>query len=167
MPSPQQGRFFFSHVFDIVRCFGEYFFGTGHVGHGTPEEIAIIKSVGGSPATVSFAFLLAGYFTGFCGILAGLPVGVLCALHVNELLAWLERGINTANRFFHSLAGDSDTMPVQLLDPAFYLENIPVTVRFRELFLVAAGTLVLSVLVSLLPAIRAGREKPLDTLRKF
>lgn len=131
------------------------------------KEIAIIKSVGGSPATVSFAFLLAGYFTGFCGILAGLPVGVLCALHVNELLAWLERGINTANRFFHSLAGDSDTMPVQLLDPAFYLENIPVTVRFRELFLVAAGTLVLSVLVSLLPAIRAGREKPLDTLRKF
>jgi len=131
------------------------------------KEIAIIKSVGGAPSTVSFAFLLAGFFTGFCGILGGIPVGILGAIHVNEILVLLERGINLANRFFRSLAGESQPLPVHLLDPAFYLENIPVTIRFPELFMVAAGTLVLAVFVSLLPAIRAGREKPLDTLRKF
>lgn len=131
------------------------------------KEIAILKSVGGEPATISFAFLLAGFITGFCGILAGLPLGVLCALHVNELLALLERGINTANRFFVALAGGMPPPAVRLLDPAFYLERIPVTVQMKELFMVTAGTLVLSVFVSLFPAIRAGREKPLETLRKL
>lgn len=131
------------------------------------REIAILKSVGGEPGTISFAFLLAGFFTGFCGILAGLPVGVLCALHVNEMLALLERGINTTNRFLVALSGGMPPPAVRLLDPSFYLERIPVTVRLGDLFMVTAGTLVLSVLVSLFPAIRAGREKPLETLRKL
>lgn len=131
------------------------------------REIAILKSIGGDPATVRFAFLLAGLFTGFCGILTGIPLGVLCALHVNELLALLERCINGANMFFSAAAGNAAPAAIHLLDPAFYLERIPVVVRFPELCMVAAGTLVLSLLVSLLPAIRAGREKPLDTLRKL
>lgn len=131
------------------------------------REIAILKSVGGEPATVRFAFLLAGLFTGFCGILTGIPLGVLCALHVNELLAVLERSINGVNLFWSALTGGSPPSAVQLLDPAFYLERIPIIVRLPELCMVAAGTLVLSVLVSLFPAIRAGREKPLDTLRKL
>ncbi len=131
------------------------------------REIAILKSVGGEPATVRFAFLLAGLFTGFCGILTGIPIGVLCALHVNELLALLERCVNGVNMFFSAAAGTVAPASIHLLDPAFYLERIPVVVRLPELCMVAAGTLVLSVLVSLIPAIRAGREKPLDTLRKL
>lgn len=131
------------------------------------REIAIIKSVGGSPTCVTFAFLLSGFFTGFCGILFGLPLGIACALHVNEILNLLERGINGCNMFFHSLVGQPVPTGIHLLDPAYYLERIPVTVRLPELFMVAAGTLILSVLVSVLPSIRAGREKPLETLRKF
>jgi lipoprotein-releasing system permease protein len=81
----------------------------------------------------------------------------------------MERGVNAVNRFFFALSNPNvgaGPEAVHLLDPAYYLEKIPVHLRMDELFLVAAGTLVLSVLVSLLPAIRAGREKPIDTLRK-
>lgn len=131
------------------------------------KEIAILKSVGGRPETVTFAFLIAGFFTGFCGILAGLPTAVACAVHINEILSFLETAINAAASFFYAFAGNAGHEKIRLLDPAFYLERIPVTIRFTELFMVASGTLVLSVLVSLFPAIRAGRERPLDTLRKF
>ena len=56
---------------------------------------------------------------------------------------------------------------ITLLDPSFYLQSIPVEIPFFELMLVALCTLLLTLLASVLPAIRAGREKPLETLRKI
>jgi len=138
------------------------------------KEIAILKSTGASPSGITFAFLLAGFFTGLGGVLAGIPAGIFCAIHINTLFSWMERGINAVNGIIFILG--SNTGPVggsrtpahiHLLDPAYYLETIPVRLHCGELLLITAGTLILSVLVSVLPAIRAGREKPLDTLRKF
>lgn len=136
------------------------------------REIAILKSTGASPDGIAFAFLLAGFLTGLGGVVIGLPSGIFCAVHINELFTALERAINAGNRLMRILAGsfqngDILTAEIHLLDPAYYLEVIPVRLQAGELFLIAAGTLILSVLVSLLPALRAGREKPLDTIRKF
>ena len=114
----------------------------------------------------------------------GIPVGILCAVNVNGILSWIERIVNIFARFWYnlktscmefvgnllsdeSLSAAGDFVPVQLLDPAFYLEEIPVVLPWGGIFAIAAGTLVLSVVVSALPSVRAGREKPLDTLRKF
>ncbi len=136
------------------------------------KEIAILKSVGADPSCVSSAFLLAGFFTGIGGILIGMPIGILCAVHINGLFAAIEHGINALMFFAYEMTSPlrfGNALPfkeIRLLDPAYYLESIPVTLRFGELFRIAAGALLLSVLVSVLPAARAGREKPLDTLRK-
>ena len=56
---------------------------------------------------------------------------------------------------------------IHLLDPAYYLQEIPVSIPFKELLIIALGTLLLSIAVSAFPAIKAGRGKPLDTLRKM
>ncbi len=132
------------------------------------REIAILKSSGASPSGITFAFLFAGFFTGLGGVIAGLPVGIFCSIHINGLFARMEKILNAANNFFYILTFSKGTPPViHLLNPEYYLEVIPVHLRAEELFLIASGTIVLSVLVSILPAIRAGQEKPLDTLRKF
>lgn len=138
------------------------------------REIAILKSTGASPSGITFAFLLAGFFTGFGGVVTGIPAGIFFALHINELFFWMERILNTGNNFLFALFNSSGnsvskSLPstIHLLDPAYYLEIIPVHLQSGELYLIAVGTIVLSVLVSVLPAIRAGQEKPLDTLRKF
>jgi len=138
------------------------------------KEIAILKSTGASPSGITFAFLLAGFFTGLGGVLAGIPAGIFCAIHINTLFYWMERAINAGNSLIFILthgsgSGTASAGPavIRLLDPAYYLESIPVRLHYREILLIAAGTLVLSVLVSVLPALRAGQEKPLDTLRKF
>jgi len=138
------------------------------------REIAILKSTGASPTGITFAFLIAGFFTGLGGVIAGLPVGIFCALHINKLFSWMEQIVNSGNHFLYVFIGrtgvsESKNAPeiIHLLDPAYYLEKIPVKLHYEELLLIAAGTIVLSVLVSVLPAIRAGQEKPLDTLRKF
>ncbi len=132
------------------------------------QEIAILKSTGASPEDISAAFVLSGFLTGLAGVLAGLPAGILCGIHINKIFIWMEQLINAVNTFKYRLFGTDAAGPyIHLLDPEYYLEYIPVTLHLLELFLIGAGTLVLSVLVSLLPAIRAGAEKPLETLRKY
>jgi lipoprotein-releasing system permease protein len=136
------------------------------------REIAILKSTGASPESISSAFLFAGFLTGLGGLIIGIPAGIFCSLHINGLFSAIEKIINAGNRLIYIAGGsiaNNSVIPqeIHLLDPAYYLEKIPVRLDLAELFIIAAGTLVLSVVVSLLPAIRAGREKPLDTIRKF
>lgn len=148
------------------------------------REIAILKSMGATSGGIVTSFLLTGFCAGGAGVVLGIPLGILCAVNVNGILTWIEQLINIFARFWYNLntmcmgtmgnllsdeglSAAGDFVPVQLLDPAFYLEEIPVVLPWGGIFAIAAGTLVLSVVVSALPSIRAGREKPLDTLRKF
>ena len=54
---------------------------------------------------------------------------------------------------------------IRLLDEEYYLKVIPIDIPFGDLFLIGVATLLLSLAASLLPASKAGKEKPLDTLR--
>ncbi len=135
------------------------------------KEIAILKSTGTHPSEITLSFILAGFFTGLGGILIGMPVGIACAIRINGIISGLERCVNAINRAIAALASgglSAGTMPaeIKLLDPAYYIQVIPVHLRFWELFAIATGALVLSVVFSLIPAMRAGNEKPIDTLRK-
>lgn len=135
------------------------------------KEIAILKSTGAGAEGITFAFILAGFFTGLGGLIVGLPAGIFCALHINQIFIYIERMINTIASVSFMFAGGKGTgtvpLPIKLLDPAYYLEVIPVTLNYKELLVIGTGTLLLSVLVSILPAVRAGQERPLDTMRKY
>ena len=146
------------------------------------REIAILKSVGATSEGIIAAFLLTGFCAGGAGVVLGMPLGILCAVNVNQILSGIEELLNIFVHFWYNLSNmffdfleiflsrdfaRSEFVPVQLLDPAFYLEEIPVILPWIGIFAIAAGTLVLSVIVSALPSIKAGKEKPLDTLRKF
>ena len=52
------------------------------------------------------------------------------------------------------------------MDPAYYLQEIPVNIPFGQLLTICFGTLLLSFVVSVIPSKKAGKEKPLDILRK-
>lgn len=134
------------------------------------RDIAILKSCGTDTDTISFAFVLSGFLTGLGGVLTGLPLGTLAAVNVNALFSFMDRILNSANRFWYILVGaGAEDMPksVRVLDPEYYLQTIPVTLNARDLFLIACATLLLSVLVSFIPAARGAHEKPLETLRKY
>lgn len=133
------------------------------------RDTAILKSTGTDAATLSFAFVLSGFLTGLGGILVGIPLGTLAAIHVNGLFAAMERVLNAANRFWYILfpSGLAALPEIHVLDPEYYLQVIPVTISFRDLAFIACGTLLLSVLVSLVPAAKGAGEKPIETMRKF
>lgn len=131
-------------------------------------EIAILKATGASPTFITLCFLTAGFFTSFLGLTLALPFGVLISIHINEILKTFENVLNAV--FYYSayfFGGVQEYSQMHLLDPAYYLEEIPVTLDFYELYFVACITLALSFIVSLVPAIKAGREKPLLIMRKI
>lgn len=133
------------------------------------REIAILKSLGGSAQGIAFSFLVTGLVTGAIGVLAGIPAGLLCAVNFDAIIHAIERLVNGGARFVYLLRGGmpADFAQIHLLDPAFYLQRIPLSVPLGQLIVIGCGTLVLSLAVSAIPAIRAGREKPIDTLRKI
>ena len=116
------------------------------------REIAILKSVGATPRGISLSFMLTGLFCGFSGLCLGLPVGLLISVFSNQLIRGLERLVNLFT-------------DVRLMDPAYYLQTIPVQIPVGQIIFVCAGTLVLSFLMSVLPAVKAGKEKPLEALK--
>lgn len=133
------------------------------------REIAILKSMGASEEGIKMSFILVGFASGAGGTLIGIPLGLLAAVNINPLISIMEKGVNFFAKFFYLVARGNlgSFSEVRLLDPAYYLQDIPVSIPFPHLLLITAGTLVLSLVVSIIPASKAGREKPLDTLRKM
>lgn len=133
------------------------------------KEIAILKSVGASPRGISTAFLIVGGICGLGGLVVGMPLGILAAVNINPILALIEKLTNfvasAVYRLSH-LGTGSVYVGIKLLDPAYYLQDISVSISAAQAGGVALLTLFLSLTASLLPALKAGREKPLDTLRK-
>ncbi len=123
------------------------------------KEIAILKSIGAKPQGITLAFLLAALACGAGGLVLGLPVGIILTIFSNQIVHALERLVN----FFAAMGGTGE---VHLMDPAYYLSEIPVEIPVNQVILIAVAVLLLSLLVSYLPSRKAGREKPLDILRK-
>ena len=55
---------------------------------------------------------------------------------------------------------------IKLMDPAYYLQMIPVDLPLSQIMLISIATVVLALIVSVVPSVKAGKEKPLDILRK-
>ena len=79
----------------------------------------------------------------------------------------MEKTVNFVVKFAYDLSSSSkEFIPVQILNPEYYMSHIPVKIPAAEIALVALCTVALSVIVSLIPSIKAGREKPLEIMRK-
>jgi ABC-type transport system, involved in lipoprotein release, permease component len=130
------------------------------------RDIAILKSAGASPSFISLSFLLAGAGVGGIGTIVGIGAGSLLAWRINDLIAGIEALANACAQAWTAVSGGSAGAAIRLLDPAYYIERIPVQLHPGELCAVAATSVALCFLASLLPARRAARLPPLEIFRK-
>lgn len=133
------------------------------------REIAILKSFGATGHGITLSFLITGLATGLGGLLGGLPIGLAFSVNINKILLIIEKIVNFSAEILYLLQRGSlhGFSKITLLDPEYYLQVIPVSIPFFELAIIGMGTLVLSLAASIIPAVRAGKEKPLETLRKI
>lgn len=132
------------------------------------REIAIMKSFGTKSKTISLSFVLTGVSIGLAGILIGIPCGILISLNVNNLIWAIEQLVNVFAKLGYLVANGNlnSFYTVHLMDEAYYLESIPVHIPFIQIMLYIIATVVLSLLTSLIPAVKAGSEKTIETFRK-
>lgn len=131
------------------------------------KEIAILKSIGATRGGITLSFMIVGLFCGLGGLIIGLPIGLLLGLNFNSILHFFEFIVNLITRFWYTITGQAGFTTIEFLSPEYYLQNIEVSIPSIEIVYIIIGTIVLSTLVSIAPAMRAGKDTPLDLLRKI
>ena len=104
------------------------------------SEVAILQTLGLTPAQVQNVFMIQGLYNGLIGTSIGALLGVLFSQYINELLNMF--GINL-------LAG----------------MRLPVKFDVVSLSLIAAGSIAMSFLATLYPARKAAKVNPAEVLR--
>jgi len=112
-------------------------------------DIAILRTLGLSPASVMGVFVVQGTIIGVVGTVLGVIGGVLLALNVENLVPMLERLIG---RQF--LSAD-----------IYYISELPSELLWSDVSTIALCSFVLSTLATLYPALRAARTQPAEALR--
>ncbi len=112
-------------------------------------DIAIVRTFGAAPRRVMGIFITQGLVIGWLGVLAGVGLGLLLALHVDSIVPFLERT-------FHFQVMDSDV---------YYITAIPSEVHWGNILAIAVAALALTALATLYPAVRAARTAPAEALR--
>lgn len=131
------------------------------------EHIAILRSLGARSGDIGRQFLYSGLLIGACAAVVGSFGGLALAVNINQAVRGLEGFINQINRALTSITLTKiDSADFNLLNPEYYLQEIPITLRFVDLAAVALFTILLVVVASAYPAWRAGKVKPLTVIRR-
>ena len=112
-------------------------------------DIAILRTLGASPASILGIFVVQGALIGFIGTAIGVVGGILLALNVSTVVPFLERLFN-----------------IRFLDKSiYYITDLPSDLQRGDVITIAAIALVLALLATLYPAWKASRVNPADALR--
>lgn len=113
------------------------------------KEIAILKTIGTTNASIIKIFLLMGIILSGLGTLVGAILGIVLSLNLERFVAWIEEVSNV--RF---LSGD-----------VYYIDHVPAIIEPDSIVLVVVVSLCLGFLATLYPAWRAAKIPPAEALR--
>jgi len=112
-------------------------------------DIAILRTLGLSPAKVMGIFFVQGVTSGVVGTIVGAIAGVLTALNLANIIAFIERQIG-----------------FELLPASVYIvTDFPAELRWDDVWVIVATSITISMLATLYPAWRASKTQPAEALR--
>ncbi|HEX20046.1 MAG TPA: lipoprotein-releasing ABC transporter permease subunit [Acidiferrobacteraceae bacterium] len=114
------------------------------------SDIAILRTLGASPANIMKIFMVQGTIIGFLGTFIGCTSGVIIALYVPEIVGFLERLFNT-----HFIASG-----------VYGLSSLPSLLQWTDVAVIAFVSLLLGLLSTIYPAWRAAKVRPAEALRQ-
>ena len=112
-------------------------------------DIAILRTLGASPASIMKIFIVQGALVGVIGTLAGLALGLLIAFNIDVIVPFLER-------LFHASFLPKDV---------YLISKMPSDPQAGDIVPIALISLLLSFVATIYPSWRASRVNPAEALR--
>ncbi len=110
-------------------------------------DIAILRTLGASPATITKIFMIQGTIIGVIGTLSGALLGIILATSISSILSWI-----------------NNTLGLNLF-AAYFINYLPSELLWRDVAIIVALSLALSFLATIYPAWRAAKIQPAEALR--
>ena len=112
-------------------------------------DIAILRTLGQSPASIMGTFMVQGVLVGTLGIAIGVLFGVLLSLNLSAIVHWIER-----------------TFRVTFLSPdVYYISELPSDLHWPDVVWVTLTAFLFCTFATLYPARRAAKTEPAAALR--
>jgi lipoprotein-releasing system permease protein len=130
------------------------------------QDIAVLKCMGASQAGVTAVFTAAGAFIGVMATALGISAGLFMSVNINANIRILDGVANAVISLYARMRG-IEASPFVLLDPRYYLAEIPVKIEFPELLAAGCAAIFLSAFAAWVSAQWRTRSiPPLDVLRR-
>ncbi len=110
-------------------------------------DIAILRTLGMSPRTITQVFMVQGILIGLVGTVLGAVLGIAAALGISDLVGWISR-----------------VFGLHLFD-AYFVNYLPSQLKWQDVVTVVGVSLLISFLATIYPARRAARVQPAEALR--
>jgi lipoprotein-releasing system permease protein len=113
------------------------------------SDIAILRTLGMSPTSIMWVFMVQGTLIGLVGMLLGLASGIAIAANISTIVPALEQ-------FFHT----------QFLPRGVYpITDLPSEMKQSDVIKISLLSFGISIVATLYPALRASRTRPAEALR--
>ncbi len=111
------------------------------------SDIAILRTLGASPATITRIFMVQGTVIGVIGTVSGAILGIIFASSISSFISWLNNAFG-----------------LHLFD-AYFINYLPSYLRWQDVVVIVSLSLILSFLATIYPALRAAKIQPAEALR--
>ena len=113
------------------------------------REIGMLKALGATRLQISGIFLFQSAIIGFIGVASGFGLGMLAVTYRNEFLHFMRRFTGW------------ELFPASI----YQFSELPAIITPSDIAVICGCSFVICILGGLLPAVRAGRLKPVEALR--
>jgi lipoprotein-releasing system permease protein len=113
------------------------------------SDIAILRTLGAAPHSITKIFLVQGALIGVVGTLLGLAGGITLALNVDVVVPFIEKVLG-----IKFLAKD-----------VYLISELPSELQMSDVVLTGVVSLVLTLLATVYPSYRAAKVNPAEALR--
>ncbi len=113
------------------------------------RDIAILKSIGVLNKSIVKIFFLIGLFIGTTATIFGIILGVAFSLYVENLRQFLSSAFNIS------------LFPEEI----YFLSTMPSEINLSSIFLISLCSILVTIIVSIFPALKAAKLDPIKTLK--